>query len=132
MPDSHCPEPVVQSLQLTCDKLEKLEDRIARTTRWAIGITVPVIVIMLSSAITLYAQSERESVTLIAHMAVDDVREASAQAVRQRQSEVRELQASMLARLTAAEGNVTDIKDTIRENNTILRDLAQRIGSGKK
>jgi len=132
MPDSHCPEPVVQSLQLTCDKLEKLEDRIARTSKWAIGIAVPVIVIMLSSAITLYAQSERESVTLVAHLAVDDVREASAQAVRQRQSEVRELQASMLARLTAAEGNVTDIKDTIRENNTILRDLAQRIGSGKK
>jgi hypothetical protein len=127
----NCPEPVVQSLQLTCERLEKLELRIVTTSRWAIGTAVPVIVAILGAAIALYAQSERESVQLISHIAVDEVREASAQNVRARQGEVKETLAATVARMTALEQNATDFRETLRENNSILRELAQRIG-GKK
>ena len=126
-----CPEPVRETLQLTCEKLEKLESRIGKTTRWAIGVAIPVIVVMLTAAISLYAQSERENVQLMSHIAVDEVREASAQNVRARQGEVKEVLAALIARVTSNEGNVIDIKETIRENNSILRELAQRVGAKK-
>ena len=126
-----CPEPVVQSLQLTCEKLEKLEARIGRTARWAIGIAVPVTVVILGAAISLYAQSERENVRLVAHMAVADMREESAKAVAQRQREVQGTLATTVARMDSVEENAKDFRETIRENNAILRDLSNRIGGGR-